>query len=124
MRNQLLACLAAAIFAAASARVPEIPGTVRGTVTDPSGAVVPGAVVLLSGPRSARRVVTDDAGSFVAPELMPGHYAVRVRARGFARFERPGLVVTSGQVTEADAPLAIRPPRQAITITAASGLAR
>jgi hypothetical protein len=128
MRNYLLACLAAAILTAASAKTasarPGSPGAVRGTVTDPSGAVVPGAVVLLRGEGTALTLVSDEAGVYVSPALAPGHYGVRIRARGFARFEQPELVVVGGEVTEADAPLVIRPDRESITISGASRLAR
>ena len=59
--------------------------TISGTVKDPSGAVVAGARIEISGGGLAQPVVlvSDDAGKFVAPNLAPGQYSVRVTKDGF-----------------------------------------
>ena len=59
--------------------------TISGTVKDPSGAVVVGARIEISGGGLAQPVVlvSDDAGKFVAPNLAPGQYSVRVTKEGF-----------------------------------------
>ncbi|MDP8982029.1 MAG: carboxypeptidase regulatory-like domain-containing protein [Acidobacteriota bacterium] len=56
----------------------------RGTVTDPSGAAVAGAVVQARGPRGDRRSKTDYAGRYVFRSLAAGRYRVRIAAKGFA----------------------------------------
>ena len=64
-------------------------GSIVGTVTDPSGAVVPGATVTLSNTDTnvvARVVKTDDSGNYSAPLLPIGHYSVTVEAPGFAKW--------------------------------------
>jgi hypothetical protein len=59
--------------------------TLSGTVTDPSGAVVPNAHVVVHSLATGldRSVETDNAGSYVVPSLQPGDYKVQVSAAGF-----------------------------------------
>ena len=59
-----------------------------GTVTDPSGAVVPNAQVKIQslGTGAERDLVTDGAGIYVAPSLQPGNYKITVTASGFSTF--------------------------------------
>lgn len=62
-------------------------GTLRGTITDPSGAVISGArVVATSVERGdTREVTSSDEGVFVMPELKAGLYQVAVEVAGFRR---------------------------------------
>ncbi len=62
--------------------------TLSGTVTDPTGAVVPNANVLIHslGTGVDRSSETDQAGFFTAPSLQPGDYSMTVTAQGFAKF--------------------------------------
>jgi hypothetical protein len=57
--------------------------SLRGTVTDPSGAVVPGALVQLRGPGGEQRAQTNELGEYQFVKLAPGKYRVRVIAKGF-----------------------------------------
>ena len=61
-------------------------GVIRGTVTDPSGAVIPGATVHLTNPASGvdRSAVTDDSGQFTFANVTFNSYQVGVAANGFA----------------------------------------
>jgi hypothetical protein len=63
-------------------------GTLSGQVTDPSGAVVPGASVKVHslGTGTDRDVVTDSAGLYVVPSLQPGDYSVQATAAGFSAY--------------------------------------
>jgi hypothetical protein len=65
-------------------------GRILGTVSDKSGAALKGAnVVITDLPRGISRVLTtDNAGEYVAPDLAPSDYSVRVSARGFKSVER------------------------------------
>jgi hypothetical protein len=62
--------------------------TLSGLVTDPSGAVVPGAHVTVRSLATAaeRSLVTDSAGLYVAPSLEPGDYQVQATASGFSQY--------------------------------------
>ena len=63
-------------------------GTLSGTVTDPSGAVVPNARITVHSLATGieRVLVTDDAGLYVVPSLEPGDYQVQASAAGFSLF--------------------------------------
>lgn len=62
--------------------------TVSGTVTDPSGAVVPNAAITIVSLAKGveRATVSDGAGYYTAPSLQPGDYSVTVTAPGFAKY--------------------------------------
>jgi hypothetical protein len=62
--------------------------TLSGVVTDPSGAVVPGAQVIVHSLATGldRELVTDSAGLYVAPSLVPGDYRVQAKASGFSLY--------------------------------------
>ena len=76
--NKLLTIYLLAVSAYAQA----VPG-LRGTVTDPSGAAVPGAVVQARGPGGNHRARTNSSGEYVFPSLIPGRYQVRIAAKDF-----------------------------------------
>src|SRR6266566_1889102 len=115
-------CLAAAVmaaFLAQSAPVSSIAsGTLHGIVTDPSGAAIPGASVIVLTDHLVQSLSTDDTGQYTVSGLTPGHYRVQIHSAGFSSFEESGLVVSVERQTEADAQLTIRPSKQAITVTA------
>jgi protocatechuate 3,4-dioxygenase beta subunit len=92
-------------------------GSLHGTVTDPSGAVVPKAAVTVSGDHFSRTVLTDESGRYTIASLQPGRYIVHVSAPGFATYDRSGLIVSSQRDTEGDAPLEIGKSRQQITVS-------
>lgn len=62
-------------------------GTIRGTVTDPAGAVIPNAAVQITDKATgiSRDLTTNGEGSFEAPALKPGRYEVAVTATGFKK---------------------------------------
>ena len=77
-------------------------GRISGTVSDQTGSVVAGAKVIVTNTdnQSARAVVTDDKGFYVAENLSIGPYSVVVDHPGFKRTEQAGFqVVADGHVT-------------------------
>src|ERR1041384_6253021 len=74
-------------------------GAIGGTVTDPSGAVVPNAKVTATNldTNEVRETTSSDVGSYQLPELKAGPYKVTVEAQGFktATFERVQVAVQS-----------------------------
>ncbi len=70
-------------------------GRILGTVTDQSGAAVAGATVIVTDVQRAttRRLATDETGSYVAPDLQPGTYQIRVEGKGFKSVERPSIQI-------------------------------
>jgi len=80
------------------------PGTIAGTALDFTGAVVPGATVVLEGPdrnpnrSNDRRVSTQDNGFFKLDGVKPGTpYRVTIRAQGFADWTSDEIVLTPSQ---------------------------
>jgi hypothetical protein len=83
-------------------------GTVRGTVTDPSGAVVPSAdVVLSNGSGYSHKVKTSSAGTYEIPRLVPGRYSLMVTANGFDSAAIADVMVNGNKVTAEDVKLVI-----------------
>src|SRR5437660_3218484 len=92
-------------------------GRILGRVTDPTGAVLPGATInILDTQRGlARTMTTDEAGQYNAPALNPGKYTVRVEFPGFKTLDRENVVVEVGQEIRVD--LTIEPGQQSETVT-------
>ncbi|MGO9242687.1 MAG: TonB-dependent receptor domain-containing protein [Bryobacteraceae bacterium] len=78
---------------------------ITGTVTDPSGALVPGASVTVQNEETnvAIETKTNAAGDYVVPYLPIGHYAVVVKAQGFQTYRRTGIMLDSAATMRADA---------------------
>src|SRR5262245_53763236 len=98
-------------------------GTIKGVVTDPAGAVVADAKVLLTSPLTGERVeaVTDSAGSFVFNNLPFNRYALSVEARGFASQSRP-VTVNSNLPLELAIGMSVPGTSEEINITSRENL--
>jgi len=115
----LLLIFAFGIFAAMPARAQVLYGTLTGTVTDPSGAAVPGAqVIALEVQTGVSQTVTgDSSGNYRFTALLPGTYKVTISAQGFATQETPGVVVRVNETARVDAPLKVGSATQNIVVT-------
>ncbi|MGO9324734.1 MAG: carboxypeptidase regulatory-like domain-containing protein [Terracidiphilus sp.] len=95
-------------------------GTILGTVSDPSGAVVANASVnivnLETGLSSV--VVSDGAGQYVAPDLRIGHYTIKVAASGFKAVEKTGVMLQVGDRLRLDFALQVGAQTQTVTVEA------
>src|SRR5271157_642339 len=98
-------------------------GTVLGLVTDPTGAVVPGATVELedAATKAVRSVTSNAAGRYVFVALPPGTYSVRASARGFQQAEVSSVVVEVTKSYTVNLQLELGESRQTIEVTAAPG---
>jgi Carboxypeptidase regulatory-like domain len=94
--------------------------TIVGTVTDPTGAAVPNASIIITNTDTGivRTIATGDDGQYVAPELHIGHYLVRAQATGFKAGERKDLVLQVGDRTRVDFSLQIGNTQETITVEA------
>ncbi|HET8550205.1 MAG TPA: carboxypeptidase regulatory-like domain-containing protein [Bryobacteraceae bacterium] len=94
--------------------------TIRGTVSDPSGAPVVGAdITLVNIDTSARRIVkSTDTGDFEIPDLQPGRYRLTATAPGFRTFVADDVVLESSQVRRVNASLQLGAVTQEVTVTA------
>src|SRR5271167_4537474 len=101
--------------AAAAAQAPT--GTVRGRVTDPSGAVIP-QVSLMATTSDGRSitVVTNNQGVYEFKGLAPGSYTITAVAKGFATDQEEGVNVVAGQVQQLDIGLQIQVEQQNLEV--------
>lgn len=95
-------------------------GTIRGVVTDSSGAVVPNAQVEVTDVSTniKRSLATNAEGEYEASALKSGRYAVLVTAAGFAKVEVPGVILNAGNTVRVDARLQPSSTATSIVITA------
>ncbi len=94
-------------------------GTLRGQVTDPSGAVVPNATVaiVVSG-TSTHSATTNRTGNYEIGDLAPGKYLVTASAKGFAVFSQSDVEVTAGQVAQFNIALDINVKEEKVNVEA------
>ncbi len=98
-------------------------GAVAGRVTDPAGAVVVVANLILRDAAGAeRRAASDAEGRYAFAGLAPGTYTLRVEARGFQTFEAAGVSVVAGRRRELDVRLAVALERQEVIVGAESAV--
>ncbi len=94
-------------------------GALSGTVTDPSGAVVPGAKVQLTSWASGKvRMAQSDArGDYLVPLLPPGTYSVTVSKSGFETSAYPGIQVEVTETATLSVRMRVGPARQTVSVT-------
>lgn len=105
----VLACLLATLFLGNSpiAKAQTFRGTILGTITDSSGASIPGATVTIKNMDTGltRIVTTSDDGSYAAPELPIGNYSITVEKEGFKAGVVTGVRVEVSSERRADVTL-------------------
>jgi hypothetical protein len=99
-------------------------GSIHGTVTDPSGAVIAGAKVTATSPetQASHEAATNANGEFKFPILAVGHYSIEVEASGFKKYVQKDIDVTIGHVVIVDAKLELGAATQEINVNAAAPL--
>jgi outer membrane receptor protein involved in Fe transport len=122
MKRALFALLALCLFAA-SVFAQTSRGTVSGTVSDPTGAVIPGATVVLKNTQTAleRTTTTNDEGFYRFEAVDLGNYAVNITAAGFGELIKSNVIVNANQTSEISAQLAPGGQQVTIDVTAEAG---
>ena len=94
-------------------------GTIRGRITDPSGALIPGTQITISDlkGRTVATAVADAAGNFDVHTLPPGSYTVTATTNGFATFVSQTLIIAAGQAKRLDISMAIQTEQQNVVVT-------
>jgi hypothetical protein len=94
-------------------------GTINGTVTDPSGASIPGAAVVVHNVDTGidRAVQSSDAGIYTAAFLQPGQYDILVSKAGFTKVDRKGVTVEVGRTITIDFKMTVRSGEESVTVT-------
>src|SRR5574341_2635464 len=112
--------LAIALLIPTAAHAQEARGTITGKVKDSSQAMVSGANVKINNVAMGTTVsvVTNDAGLFQAPYLIPGTYQIVVETRGFKKYVRDGILLRVNDTLEIDIALEVGDVGETITVTA------
>jgi len=94
--------------------------TVVGTVTDPSGSVVPNVAITITNTDTgiSHSVISNDAGQYVAPDLPIGHYNLKAEASGFKVAEKTGVILNVGDRARLDFSLTLGATKETITVEA------
>jgi len=98
--------------------------TLTGRVTDPSGAVISGASVVVSNTSKSvvRTAATDRSGHYLVSDLVPGSYQVEAQAPGFNKQQLP-VTLTASQQSLADLTLTVGQSSETVTVAAAPAIA-
>jgi hypothetical protein len=101
-------------------------GTITGTVTDPGGAVIPGAPVVAINPATGVefRTQTTDTGNYTIPSVPAGLYNLTVEVTGFRRYEQQGIRVQVSQTSRIDVAMQVGSTSESISVTADAPLLR
>jgi hypothetical protein len=105
--------------APAVATAPPAPATLRGHVTDQTGALIPGASVTIATPDgvTVSTATADSSGAYSVAGLKPGNYVVQANFAGFAPFQSPAIALAGGQIKRVDIAMAIEVAEQSVTVT-------
>jgi hypothetical protein len=97
-------------------------GSISGTITDPSKAVLPGAQITITEKATGKTVslVSNDLGQYSVSLLLPGIYSVKVELPAFATEVLDNLVVSAGQVANGSVQLQVGRPEQTVEVIASS----
>ena len=121
----LTSLLAALIWLPVQARAQvAVTATVSGFVTDPSGAVVPGATVTIvnKGTGLTRSAETSSTGSYVFPGLPVGDYEITVTKAGFRAYKQSGITLQVNQQLGVDVALQLGDVSQTVEVVAQATL--
>jgi len=120
----VLAAISLLVFGTATQRqlfAQGITGSITGTVSDATGAVVSGANVTVTqvDTNATHVVTTSDSGNYTVTQLPPGRYSVRVEKAGFQSFIQKDITLSIDQVAQVNAQLGVGSQEQTIEVTSA-----
>ena len=113
-----------ASLATLQAHAQAVSATLVGTVTDSTGASVPGAKITIQELSTgiSRDTVSNESGNYTFPDLTPGTYSVVVVANGFKKETRPSIDVVVNTTTRVDLALQPGSATETVTVTAAPAI--
>ena len=112
--------LAFVVLACLSLSAQQITGNIRGTVTDPSGAVIQGSMVTARQAETglSRSTTTDRNGNYVVLELPIGHYRLQVAAKGFQEYVQDGITLNVNETASVSPHLTVGSEKTQVLVTA------
>ncbi len=119
-----LAVMGVALVLFSSAAWGQATTSLRGTVTDPSGAAIPNATVHLVNVDTTveRTTATDRQGSYVFAQVQPGNYVLRVDAAGFSTYEQKGFQLLVNLPATIDVKMKVGAASTTVEVTAQAPL--
>ena len=120
-RNFFLAALVFLLaLLAVSPSFAQSTGALQGAVTDPSGAVVPGATITIrnTATGATRTVRTDSDGNYAAPSLIPGPYTIDVSANGMQTRHLQGITLNVNVTVTENVTLTVGSTQQVVNVNA------
>ncbi len=107
------------VLTSGSAFAQQITGKIRGTVTDPAGAVVQSATVIAKQAETGltRTTTTSADGSYLLIELPVGHYRVETAAKGFQKYVHDGVTLNVNETVVVPVHLMVGAETQVIQIS-------
>lgn len=114
--------LSTLVLASAAAARAQSTATLSGSITDPSGALVPQAQVRIHGLATGvdRATVSDGAGNYNVPSLQPGNYSVTVHATGFADYQLSSVNLQVDQSVTANVRLGLASSGEVVQVQGAA----
>src|SRR5262249_53907173 len=125
MSSLLAASLALLLFAlCAPVFGQERFGEINGVITDPSNSAIPNARVTLTNKDINKSItlVSTSLGAYIATDLEPGRYRIRVEATGFTASEIPDVNVLVGKTLKVDIKLNVGSTTETVQVTEAAPL--
>ncbi|MGH9328240.1 MAG: carboxypeptidase regulatory-like domain-containing protein [Terriglobia bacterium] len=118
----LLWCLSVLAALPVQAQLPT--ARVTGTVSDPSGAVIPGATVTVTNVSNGftYKATTNNAGQYIVVNLHPATYTIGVKANGFKTYVLRGVTLEVNQAATENVVLRVGSPTQTVEVTSAPPL--
>ena len=109
---------------AVDTRAQAVYGSIAGTVTDPSGALLPGVSVTVTSVerKTSDTLVTNETGHYVKERLLPGTYEVKIELSGFKQSVYPNIRVNVDTQTTLDVKLQVGEVAEAVTVQGFSPL--
>ncbi|HEY1499284.1 MAG TPA: carboxypeptidase-like regulatory domain-containing protein [Acidobacteriaceae bacterium] len=109
-----IGCVAPLLYGQASTS-----GTLSGTVTDPSGAVIRNATLTISQASTgfSRAVTANDSGEYTFSDLQVGNYALKVTAQGFSDATYNGVVIPTGRVVNLNVKMSVGSATQTVEVS-------
>jgi outer membrane receptor protein involved in Fe transport len=113
------ALLAAVLICSPDRAFAQLTAQINGTITDPTGAVIPGAAVSVENEQTGIRweAFTNDAGYYTVPLLQPGSYRITVQTEGFRAITRSGIQLAVAQTVKLDFRLEVGAVTESIDVT-------